>query len=240
MKLFRAAVLSLAALSLLALSGCLSIKEKAALKEAERQRLIQEEINNFAPPAVVFRIDDYRFFTLEEYSSRRMGKTYYNNTQKGIHQKILHGSACLYRGRLIWASTRDDALVFPAVLSRKYSRCAGTKYGCINQILVSLDGGETQRADNPNFGITTDAPEAYSENFDIIVTNSGFFLGKSNFKRIENDQLDSPWWQRIDFDAEKHNFVQRMGTEIPSPNLKTPSGQTRIDCSNPAIFDVSK
>lgn len=240
MNSFGITAFSLVVLSVVTLTGCLSIKEKEALKEAERQRLIQEEIKSFGPPVVIYRIDDHRFFTLEEYNHRREGKTYYNNTQKGIHQKILHGSGCLYRGRLIWASTRDDALVFPAVLSRKNDRCAGTKYGCINQILTSLDGGITQRADNPNFGITTDAPEAYSSNFDIIVTNTGYYLGSSSFKRYENGQLDSPWWQRIDFDAEKHNFIRRMGTDVPPNQLKTPSGQTRMDCSNPAIFDVSK
>ncbi|HEQ1858339.1 TPA: hypothetical protein VEO38_001875 [Providencia alcalifaciens] len=240
MKSFRVTAFSFVVLSVVTLTGCLSIKEKEALKEAERQRLIQEEIKSFGPPAVIYRIDDHRFFTLEEYNQRREGKTYYNNTQKGIHQKILHGSGCLYRGRLIWASTRDDALVFPAVLSRKNDRCAGTKYGCINQILVSLDGGENQRATNPNFGITTDAPEAYSSNFDIIVTHFGFYLGKSISKRTEHDQLDSPWWQRIEFEPNEVDYVKYIGEETPPSQLKTPSGQTRMDCSNPAIFDVSK
>ncbi|MER5081700.1 T6SS immunity protein Tli3 family protein [Providencia stuartii] len=227
---------ALSIITTLLLTGCLSIKEKEALKEAERQRLIQEEIKSFGPPVVIYRIDDHRFFTLEEYNHRREGKTYYNNTQKGIHQKILHGSGCLYRGRLIWASTRDDALVFPAVLSRKNDRCAGTKYGCINQILVSLDGGENQRAANTNFGITSDSPEYESSRFEIIVINSGFYLGE----RLKSTDEAPFWWQKIKFDSAKPDYIYKEGKETPSAQLKTPSGQIRMDCSNPAIFDVSK
>uniref|UniRef100_UPI003B013CE2 T6SS immunity protein Tli3 family protein n=1 Tax=Proteus faecis TaxID=2050967 RepID=UPI003B013CE2 len=78
---------------------------------------------------VIYRIDDQRYLTLEKYKERREGITYNNNTKNNIHQEILYGSACLYQGRLIWATVRDDALVFPAVLSRKADQWAGTKRG---------------------------------------------------------------------------------------------------------------
>ena len=230
----------------LLLSGCLSLKEKAAIKQAEqqaeRQRLKQEEIKSYGPPAIIYRIDDHRYFTLEEYNERKGGRTYYNNTQKGIHQKILNTSACRYQGRLIWASTRDDAIVFPSTKSYRFSNCAGTKYGCINTILVSLDGGKNQMPTNGGFGYTSDAPEYESSRFDIVVINDGFYLGKSNFGRYPNDLLDSPWWQKFYFDPTDSNYVHSSSgaRETPSLQLKTPSGQTRMDCSDPAIFDVSK
>ncbi|MCO8049584.1 hypothetical protein NI531_02430, partial [Proteus penneri] len=62
-------------LSTSTLSGCLSLKEKAAIKaeqdRAEQQRLIAEEIKSYGPPTVIYRIDDHRFFTLEQYNERR-------------------------------------------------------------------------------------------------------------------------------------------------------------------------
>lgn len=228
------------------LTGCLSLKEKAAIKaeqdRAEQQRLIDEEIKSYGPPTVIYRIDDHRFFTLEKYNERRSGSTYYNNTQKGIHQEIIRASACRYQGRLIWATQRDDAFAFPGVLSRVTSRCAGTKTGCVNVILVTLDGGKTVRPTNGGFGQHTDYPGFRSASFDIIVTGEGFYLGKSSSSRLKNDELDDPWWRKFYFDPTDSNYVHSSvgDKESPSPTLKTPSGQTRFDCSAPSIYPISQ
>ncbi|WP_337228015.1 T6SS immunity protein Tli3 family protein [Proteus faecis] len=233
-------------LSTTLLTGCLSLKEKTAIKaeqdRAEQQRLIAEEIKSYGPPTVIYRIDDHRFFTLEQYNERREGITYYNNTKNNIHQEILYGSACLYQGRLIWATERDDALVFPAVLSRKTDQCAGTKWGCVNAILVTLDGGENFRPTNAGFGIHTDHPGYYSSFFDIIVTDEGFYLGKSTSKRKVNDDLYDPWWRIFYFSPTKSNYVHdNWGKEKdPTSDYKTPSGQTRFDCSAPSIYPISQ
>ncbi|UPK79519.1 hypothetical protein LW139_11775 [Proteus vulgaris] len=229
------------------LTGCLSLKEKAAIKaeqdRAEQQRLIDEEIKSYGPPAVIYRIDDHRFFTLEKYNERREGLTYYNNTKNNIHQEILYGSACLYQGRLIWATERDDALVFPAVLSRRTDQCAGTKWGCVNAILVTLDGGKNIRPTNGGFGGNTDYPGFRSASFDIIVTDEGFYLGKTSVSRREiNDELAKPWWRKFYFESSRPNYVHSSvgDKESPSPTLKTPSGQTRFDCSAPSIYPISQ
>ncbi|HEK2896244.1 TPA: hypothetical protein SMT94_000330 [Proteus mirabilis] len=233
-------------LSATLLTGCLSLKEKAAIKaeqdRAEQQRLIDEEIKSYGPPAVIYRIDDHRFFTLEKYNERREGITYYNNTKNNIHQEILYGSACLYQGRLIWATERDDALVFPAVLSRRTDQCAGTKWGCVNAILVTLDGGKNVRPTNGGFGGNTDHPGYYSSFFDIIVTNKGFYLGKSPFSRLKNGDLNDPWWRKFYFESSRSNYVHSSvgDKESPSSALKTPSGQTRFDCSAPSIYPISQ
>ncbi|WPC97577.1 hypothetical protein [Proteus terrae] len=234
-------------LSATLLTGCLSLKEKAAIKaeqdRAEQQRLIDEEIKSYGPPAVIYRIDDHRFFTLEKYNERRSGSTYYNNTQKGIHQEIIRSSACRYQGRLIWATERDDAFAFPGVLSRVTSRCAGTKTGCVNVILVTLDGGKNFRPTNGGFGQNTDYPGFRSASFDIIVTDEGFYLGKTSVSRREiNDELAKPWWRKFYFESSRSNYVHSSvgDKESPSPTLKTPSGQTRFDCSAPSIYPISQ
>ncbi|WP_425415209.1 T6SS immunity protein Tli3 family protein, partial [Proteus myxofaciens] len=214
-----------------------------AQQEAERQRLIAEEIKSYGPPTVIYRIDDHRFFTLEQYSEKREGITYYNNILKGIHQGILYGSACLYQGRLIWATDRDDALVFPAVLNRRMDGCAGTKTACVNSLLVTLDGGKNFRPTNGNFGINTNSPGPYSANFDIIVTNESFYLGKTPVSRREDDdQLAKPRWRKFYFDLTDSNYVHSSvgDKETPPSSLKTPSGQTRFDCSSPHIYPISQ
>ena len=227
------------------LSGCLSLKEKATIKMLEDDLVhlhsILEEAKNLAPPSIIYRIDEHRFFTLEQYNQKRGGMTYYNNTQKGIHQKILDSSACRYKGRLIWSTDRDDAFAFPSVLSSRYSQCVGTKYGCINVILVTLNGGKKFAPTNAGFGITTYDPEYYSANFDIIVTSDGFYLGKSSYRQ-QMDELDSPWWRVFYFSSTKLNYVHDNWGEDKNPpkGLKTPSGQTRFDCSDPAIYPISK
>ncbi|MBG3082010.1 hypothetical protein I4632_17600, partial [Proteus mirabilis] len=148
-----------------------------------------------------------------------------------------------YQGRLIWATERDDAFAFPGVLSRVTSRCAGTKTGCVNVILVTLDGGKNFRPTNGGFGIHTDHPGYYSSFFDIIVTDEGFYLGKTTVSRRKtNDELADPWWRVIYFDPTDSNYVHSSWGEEkdPSKNLITPSGQTRFDCSAPSIYPISQ
>ncbi|QHD95796.1 hypothetical protein GSM99_15930 [Proteus terrae subsp. cibarius] len=69
------------------------------------------------------------------------------------------------------------------------SRCAGTKTGCVNVILVTLDGGKTFRPTNGGFGQHTDYPGFRSASFDIIVTGEGFYLGKSSSSRLKMTNL---------------------------------------------------
>ncbi|MFC4485549.1 hypothetical protein ACFO6P_26485, partial [Cupriavidus campinensis] len=38
------------------------------------------------PPQVIYRIDDHRFVTLENYRDCHHGVTYYNDTKQGIRQ----------------------------------------------------------------------------------------------------------------------------------------------------------
>ncbi|WP_231039579.1 hypothetical protein, partial [Proteus terrae] len=81
-----------------------------------------------------------------------------------------------------------------------------------------------------------------SASFDIIVTGEGFYLGKSSSSRLKNDELDDPWWRKFYFDPTDSNYVHSSvgDKESPSPTLKTPSGQTRFDCSAPSIYPISQ
>ncbi|MDS0790506.1 hypothetical protein OSB94_20690, partial [Proteus vulgaris] len=88
----------------------------------------------------------------------------------------------------------------------------------------------------------TDYPGPRSAKFDIIVTDNSFYLGESPFSRLKNDGLDDPWWRKFYFDPTDSNYVHSSvgDKESPSPTLKTPSGQTRFDCSSPSIYPISQ
>lgn len=96
----------------------------------------------YGPPQVIFRIDDNRYFTLENYTHCENGQTFYNNKAKNIHVKILDASGYLFKGRLFWLSTRDDFLAFPATLNTRHASCMGSNKGCMNAVIVTTDGGK--------------------------------------------------------------------------------------------------
>lgn len=59
----------------------------------------------YGPPQVIYRIDNNRYFTLENYTRCENGQTFYNNKEKGVHVKVLKGQGiCLkvvYSGCLL-------------------------------------------------------------------------------------------------------------------------------------------
>ncbi|WP_434093137.1 T6SS immunity protein Tli3 family protein [Pantoea anthophila] len=91
---------------------------------------------------MIYRIDDNRYFTLEEYTRCENGKTFYNNKAKGIHVMILPSSGYLFKGRMFWLSSRDDYLAFPVTRNNNNATCIGSDKGCLNIIAVTTDGGK--------------------------------------------------------------------------------------------------
>ncbi|WP_434087933.1 T6SS immunity protein Tli3 family protein, partial [Escherichia coli] len=104
--IFTCSLLTLAGASL-PLSGCISrgqesisegaafgagiLREPGATKKADTKDLnVPPPV--YGPPQVIFRIDDNRYFTLENYTHCENGQTFYNNKAKNIHVKILDAS----------------------------------------------------------------------------------------------------------------------------------------------------
>jgi len=127
----------------------------------------------YGPPQIIYRIDSDRYFTLENYVSCEDGETYYNNKKKNIHVLISHASGYLFKGRLYWASTRDDYLAFPTTDDTNNAACMGSDKGCMNVITVTTDGGETLNA--ITYGSYTSDPTRKTKKYDLIVTDSGFY-----------------------------------------------------------------
>ncbi|MDF9346862.1 hypothetical protein OH693_13040 [Escherichia coli] len=126
----------------------------------------------YGPPQVIFRIDDNRYFTLENYTHCENGQTFYNNKAKNIHVKILDASGYLFKGRLFWLSTRDDFLAFPATLNTRHASCMGSNKGCMNAVIVTTDGGK--RRSGVPYGSYTQNPTGATRDYDMLVMNDDF------------------------------------------------------------------
>jgi hypothetical protein len=226
------------------LSGCLSLKEKAAIKaeqdKIEQQRQLEELRKTFKPPVVIYRIDDHRFFTLEEFNEKREGYTFYNNTQTQAHFKVYNGSACNFRGRLIWTAQSDEYIAFPAVDSN-WEGCAGRRDACQSSVLRYYKG-ELVPLIRP-LGNKTLNPVHETTYFTIVVTDTDFYIGESSNSSTLVYPLDNLYWEKYPYptleEVKKHTgkpFVK----EAPNPEIRTPSGQIQFDCSDPSISPMSK
>jgi len=167
-------------LVIIALSGCTS--KGAASDPVTRAQRVTEMTETskpapepvYGPPQVIYRIDKNRYFTLEEYTSCDNGKTFYNNNSKNVHVQISPASGYLFKGRLFWLSTRDDYLAFPMTRNDNKAACMGSDKGCLNIIAVTTDGGKTMRS--VTYGSNTQDPNGDTRNYDMLVTNNGFYL----------------------------------------------------------------
>ncbi|CAG2155571.1 hypothetical protein D3C87_1136750 [compost metagenome] len=182
------------------------------------------------PPQVIYRIDDHRFVTLENYWDCHHGTTYYNDTKQGIRKRLGRNGIENFQGRLINADATGLNLVIPS--SQPPERTCSDR-GCSISLLYSTDGGKTFKGwrymvsfdpfkDSKRFTIaaTEDAmyiSKLHSETTGRIITARyplipGFVYGKE----------DLPNGLRIEFD-----------TKLPS-GLRSPTGQERFSC-DPSI-----
>lgn len=172
--------LSATAILLFTLSGCVSEGAAFGLGAGSLHETVTTEKDKnapppvYGPPQIIYRIDDNRYFTLENYTRCEDGQTFYNNKKKGIHVKILDGSGYLFKGRLFWLSTRDDYFAFPATINTHYAACMGSDKGCMNAVIVTVDSGKT--LNGVEYGNYTQDPTGDTADYDMLVTNEGFYM----------------------------------------------------------------
>lgn len=179
------------------LSGCVTEGAAFGLGSGSLHETVMTETDKNAPPPVygpaqiIYRIDDNRYFTLENYTRCENGQTFYINIEKGIHTKVANASGYLFKGRFFWLSTRDDYLAFPATADTKLSYCVGADKGCVNSVIVTTDGGDTLHG--VPYGGNTTSPTEATKNYDMLVNNEGFYV--IDFKGRERYQEDARSWK---------------------------------------------
>ena len=191
--------LSVLTAALLTLSGCVSEGAAFGLGAGSLHETVMTEKKTntpppvYGPPQIIYRIDDNRYFTLENYTRCENGQTFYNNKAKNIHIKVSNASGYLFKGRLFWLSTRDDYLAFPATANSDQAACIGSDKGCMNAVAVTIDAGETIRS--VTYGSYTQDPTGATEDYDMLVTNDGFYM--IDFKGEERFDYRASTWRWI-------------------------------------------
>lgn len=160
---------------------------RKAREYEERQKVIKKELANkeqlaikpiYGPPQVIYRIDESRYITLEDYTNCDNGSIYYHNDRNQIKTKLwfLSRGTMNYKGKFIWAAKNDDMLAIPLVRGDN-DACGDSLRGCAHSILsVSHDGGKT-------FGkIRFSASNSSgSKEYTIVVTDDAIYIKSDRY-----------------------------------------------------------
>jgi len=177
------------------------------------------------PARVVYRIDDYRFVSLENYD-KCYGDVYYNDTQKYIHTKVFESDPVHYRGRLII----DDPTGMNIVIPENTGSCSDR--GCPSLATYSTDGGQTFawiHYREHGFELSKD-----SESDTIAVTKDRFYV-KERWGANDAYVSEYPLIPRIDLKKPYPPGVRGSSfAESDRPRfldgLHTPSGDDHFTC----------
>ena len=228
----------------LALSGC--VAKNAMSNSRMSKQNTEKELTVYGPPQVIYRIDNNRYLTLENYTRCENGQTFYNNKSKGIHTQISPSSGYLFKGRLFWLSTRDDRLAFPITRNDNKAVCMGSDKGCVNIISVTTNGGT--KMGSVTYGANTQDPNGDTKYYDMLVNNDGFYLIEfSDGERVAEDGYVLKWI----FDSDGESTIEygypsvtgpKHQNELPMDDISKVE-QSRMQCDRtlePVQFSKSK
>jgi len=114
---------------------------------------VDRRVETDAPAQVIYRLDDHRFLTLENYiSCDKGGRVYYNDTQRGIKTFIgfdtdvyndrLGNDVSSYQGTII-NGANNGYLAFPGAVTDQYCGSGNSQTGCPVFLFFSADYGKT-------------------------------------------------------------------------------------------------
>ena len=205
----------------LALSACVS--------DAERSRYSQPPpIPNYDVPAqVIYRIDDHRFISLENYSNCNHGDTYYNDTKEGIRKKLGRNGIENFQGRLINADPTGKNIAIPS--SQPPERACSDR-GCSVSLIYSTDSGRTFHG---MVYMKSFDPFTRSKRYTMAVTGDALYVVEQmdydafirRFPLVKDINLTQPYPEGL-HDQSAWASEEKL---LPS-GLRTPSGQERFTC----------
>jgi len=220
-------------MALLLLVGC----QQQWVYDAERSRQISARDLPLAvydvPPQVIYRIDDHRFITLENYRYCA-GQTWYNNTKLGIRTNIDRTWPEGFRGKLII----DDPTEMNIAIPRVSPNLCGDR-GCANYVAYSTDGGRTfqwVRYDRNN--ITSDSVRDSNLYKFVVLSDRMYVLRRYNEKEDWNDSIVTqyPLVPGIDLSKPYPDGIFGAGFRASKrpdflKGVRTPSGDDHYVCT---------
>ncbi|MCA8089615.1 hypothetical protein LGM65_01725 [Burkholderia anthina] len=182
-----------------------------------------------SPPQIIYRIDDHRFVTLENYRNCNYGQAYYNDARAGIKTGLGRASVENYQGKLINSDLTGENLAFP---SGAPPYLGTSDHGVDVGLLYSTDGGR-------NFSAMVYMRHSFdpfedSKNYSVFVTREKLYVAK---KWGDDDAyvVVSPMVPGIDLNSpypagvRGESFAASKRPGVFS-RLHTPSGQDRVTC----------
>ncbi|WP_053144958.1 T6SS immunity protein Tli3 family protein [Erwinia billingiae] len=157
------------------LCGC-AVTPPPGQKTAKPEKLVIKPI--YGPPQIIYRIDENRYITLEDYTNCDNGSIYYHNDRNQIKTKLwfLSRGTVNYKGKLIWAAKNDDMLAIPLVRGDN-DACGDSLRGCAHSILsLSHDGGKT--FGKIKFGAIDSSG---SKEYTIVVTDDAIYIKSDRY-----------------------------------------------------------
>lgn len=256
---FRIAGISGIILSCLSLSGCITTSG-AAFGAASGAMAAKGVGNDFkyyvfdVPPQVIYRIDDHRFFTLENYKDcDHGGIVYYRDVNKKIKRYINGGSdsnsilkanpMLSWKGKFIYAAS-DKVLAY--IYRRPMMSDRDTHSGVF--VVYEIDGGygkiEVAGDTDPGFDVT------------LLITDENIYVTSKTIDRYAYDIWSTSVKSR------KHHIVGNaynlQSTSVYPyngalsdydevedkdwPKVNTPSGAVRFTCNmsiRPTNFSIT-
>ena len=150
-------------------------------QKVEESRTVETD----APAQIIYRIDKYRYLTLENYiSCDKGGQVYYNDTQRGIKTHLgwnidfndfsyrLWNSVAAYQGTIVNGAD-NGYLAFPGASTRQYCGSGRSERGCPVFFFFSADYGKSFI-----YKIIAEeyrTPERFSQ-LKVVVANDGVYL----------------------------------------------------------------
>ncbi|EPK8593411.1 T6SS immunity protein Tli3 family protein [Pluralibacter gergoviae] len=228
--------------------------EMSGSQKVEESRKVETD----APTQIIYRIDNSRYLTLENYiSCNKGGQVYYNDTQRGI--KTLLGwdddfydfyyrrgnHVAAYRGTIINGAD-NGYLAFPGASTDQYCGSGRSERGCPVFLFFSADYGQTFIYKILAEEYST--PERFSK-LKVVVANDGVYLRDES---QAEDTYSHPWgyndlhavnkfrvsdgkliniyddWQRKTYELVKEELIRK---KIPYANEYGPNFQ---------IFDYTR
>ncbi|WP_420993833.1 T6SS immunity protein Tli3 family protein [Cupriavidus sp. 30B13] len=211
----------LGAVAMLLIAGC-------AVKNAKPPAV---ERHYDVQPQVIYRIDDHRFISLENYTDCHHGTTYYNDTHQGIRTELGWASKENYRGRLINADPTGQNIVIPNSTPPKF---ACPDKGCRVSFAYSTDGGRTFKGEW--YMSNTQTPYLDSADYIMAATADRIYIAKRWGSR-DYSVTQYPLIPGIDLRKEYPPGVRGASFKASDrpdylKGLRTPSGQEYLSCDD--------
>ncbi|CDY77702.1 hypothetical protein BGLT_00853 [Caballeronia glathei] len=214
-----ARVLLVIGISVLTLSACVS--------DEGRSRYSQPIPHYDVPAQVIYRIDDHRYVSFENYSDCFHGDAFYIDTRLGIRTDLGREGVENFQGKLINADPSGRDLVFP-MAAPPHTACSDRS--CSTPLIYSTDSGRTFHG---MVYMKTFNPFNRSKDYTMAANGDRLYVAE----KIQDDAyvIEYPLVQGIDLTKPYPLGVRGSSfTASRRPTylsgLRSPSGQDRFTC----------